>query len=227
MLSLEPAIELAVRNNLQLKNASLEVNKVEEQLGALRTERPTPRIGPVRTYLCIAPERVERLAAGTYFYDPENHRLACSADLSRRSAAFLPSQADDRLALDSESAVVRPVLRNSPADLMIHPWRLFVSDARNDGSLTRFQGAVVLFFAQGVLRAETVEVATLVLVSQSAIQDESAGERGHHMYGLATHREFSGWSCHLVAHSRAGSGSGSERSPTSVELCAFCTTPRI
>ncbi len=38
-LSLEQAIELAVRNNLQVKNASLEVNKVDEQLGALRTER--------------------------------------------------------------------------------------------------------------------------------------------------------------------------------------------
>jgi outer membrane protein TolC len=39
VLSLDQAIELAVRNNLQVKNASLEVNKVDEQMGALRTER--------------------------------------------------------------------------------------------------------------------------------------------------------------------------------------------
>jgi len=30
---------------------------------------------PVRTYLYIAPDRMEGLAAGTYSYDPENHRL--------------------------------------------------------------------------------------------------------------------------------------------------------
>ncbi|HMD83195.1 MAG TPA: TolC family protein [Terriglobia bacterium] len=39
VLTLEQAIELAVRDNLQVKNASLEVNKVDERLGSLRTER--------------------------------------------------------------------------------------------------------------------------------------------------------------------------------------------
>jgi epothilone synthetase B len=42
---------------------------------------------PVRTYLYIAPERVEGLAAGTYSYDPENHRLrllSAGARIDRR-----------------------------------------------------------------------------------------------------------------------------------------------
>lgn len=39
VLTLEQAIELAVRDNAQVKNASLEVNRVDEKLVALRTNR--------------------------------------------------------------------------------------------------------------------------------------------------------------------------------------------